>query len=147
MKANVERADEGEKGVVLIADRALGRRLTTKRFLEEQGYRVIAVGSGAEARLTLQNNNVAALLVTRQLPDSSGLEIAKDLSLFSLSGRPYVLLMNEAHDTPVNAAPGVDDIMAAESRSAEELHLRLRRAFRCRAYWSGGSFSSSSLVA
>ncbi|MFH1650810.1 MAG: ATP-binding protein [Chloroflexota bacterium] len=71
------------EGKIIVVEDEAGARATLSGILEDAGYRVLAVGSGAAAQELVRHNSFQAIITDIRLPDIGGmeiLEIAKEIN-------------------------------------------------------------------
>ena len=66
-----------EQKIILIVDDEEALREGLGRVLEDEGYKVIAAGSGEQALAMLPNHHVDLILTDIRMPGMSGLELLK----------------------------------------------------------------------
>lgn len=71
--------------ILIVEDEAITRTKLAGYF-ESEGYRVTAVGSAKEMRLVLSQEDVSMLLLDINLPDESGLLLAREVRAKSNMG-------------------------------------------------------------
>jgi two-component system, NtrC family, sensor kinase len=118
--------------VVIADDNPLHRRLL-ERLLEQWGYQVLSVESGAAALEMLEPDSGPSLAILDWLmPNMDGLEVARRVRALRQYRYVYILLLTalDARSDLIQAfEAGVDDFLS-KPFNAEELSLRLRAARR-----------------
>jgi DNA-binding response OmpR family regulator len=71
---------ERRERILLVDDDAEMRSLLTD-VLNDEGYEVLQAANGAEALITLHRETVAAILLDKNMPDLSGMDILPGLRL------------------------------------------------------------------
>jgi DNA-binding NtrC family response regulator len=118
-------------GSILLADDEEGILKTLGRALREDGHRVTATASAAEAARLLADRSFDLLVVDHRMPGRTGLELIRDLAAaVPEAERPQVLMMT-AHATVENAIEamklGAYDYLQ-KPFEVEELLVAVRRA-------------------
>ncbi|HEY0783017.1 MAG TPA: sigma-54 dependent transcriptional regulator [Thermoanaerobaculia bacterium] len=88
---------------ILIVDDEEGIRSTLAAILEDEGYRVTAVGTAAEAARRLRNEEFDAALLDLWLPDRDGLELLAELRDGAFAAPVIVISGHGNVDTAVKA--------------------------------------------
>lgn len=83
---------------ILVADDNLVNLRLARRLLEKQGHSAVAVGSGREALLALQQQNFDLALMDVQMPDMDGFETTKAIRVQErTSGKHLPIVAMTAH--------------------------------------------------
>jgi len=88
---------------ILIVDDEEGIRSTLAAILEDEGYRVTAVGTAAEAARRLRNEEFDAALLDLWLPDRDGLDLLAELRDGTFTAPVIVISGHGNVDTAVKA--------------------------------------------
>lgn len=90
-------------GRILIVDDSAGIRQSLGELLDDQGFRVVAVGSGLEAREQLARESFEMAFLDLVLPDSDGLDLLEDVHR-DYPALPVVVISGQANiDAAVKA--------------------------------------------
>ena len=94
--------------IVVVDDDPEIRNLL-KQYLENNGYRVTAVGEGKAMWRTLEQGRVALVILDIMLPGDDGLTLCRELRV--RTGIPVIMLTARGEDTDriVGLAIGADD--------------------------------------
>ena len=94
--------------VLLVEDDENLASLVTA-YLEQEGYRVVSVGSGAEALRALEREPVRLVVLDLALPDMDGLDVCRQIR--TRSSVPIVMLTarDEETDRLAGLESGADD--------------------------------------
>jgi DNA-binding response OmpR family regulator len=120
--------------ILLVEDDADTARSLTKA-LEASGYRIVSVGTGAEARAVIEHLHPDLILLDLMLPDTDGLVLTSALK--GLTDSPIIICSarHEQVDRVLGLKLGADDFIA-KPFDLDELEARieavLRRASRAR---------------
>lgn len=110
---------------ILLVEDEESLRETLALNLELENYDVVALDSGRNVLLTLQQQHIDLILLDIMLPDMSGLEVCAQIRLNNLA-TPIIFLT--AKDTPADRIAGLrqgaDDYLA-KPFNLEELLLRV----------------------
>jgi len=116
--------------VLLVEDEENLASLVTA-YLEQEGYRVISVGSGAEALRAIEREPVRLVVLDLTLPDMDGLDVCRQIR--TRSSVPVVMLTarDEVTDRLAGLESGADDYIGKPFSPRElvaRMHAVLRRA-------------------
>ena len=114
--------------VVLVEDDPPLRNLTA-RILREHGYRVRAVGTGAEMWVVLENEPADLLVLDIMLPGTNGIELLRQLRQTSDTPVIFVSARGAEEDRVVGLELGADDYLA-KPFSTRELVARIGAVLR-----------------
>lgn len=115
---------------ILCVDDDPGIRRALSRYLSSVGYQVDTVGSGEEMRQYLKNKQPDLILLDLELPDSNGLELAKELRKETGAGIIILTGSEEQIDKIIGLEVGADDFMQKpfdERELLARIHSVLRR--------------------
>lgn len=114
---------------ILVVDDDTRLRELLRKYLTEQGFRVTAAASAADARAKLAALEFDLLVLDIMMPGESGLDLAG--SLRRESNVPILMLtaMGEAEDRIVGLERGADDYLP-KPFEPRELVLRIRTILR-----------------
>jgi two-component system repressor protein LuxO len=90
-------------GDVLVVEDTLPLSTLYQQYLRNGGFRVTAVGSGAECVAALAEAEPAVVVLDLGLPDMSGLDILKDVKTRNLTTSVVVITSNGSLSTAVEA--------------------------------------------
>jgi two-component system, OmpR family, alkaline phosphatase synthesis response regulator PhoP len=116
--------------VLLVEDEENLASLVTA-YLEQEGYRVVSVGSGGEALRALEREPVRLVVLDLTLPDMDGLDVCRQIR--TRSSVPIVMLTarDEVTDRLAGLESGADDYIGKPFSPRElvaRMHAVLRRA-------------------
>lgn len=115
---------------VLVVDDEPMIRWVLRRALEGWGYEVSEAGDGAQTLAALADTQIAAVLLDINLPDSSGLELLREIK----RGRPKVAVIMVSgetfYDTAVSALRGGADDFIGKPIHLDELSFALNHAVK-----------------
>ena len=114
--------------ILIVEDEAITRTKLAGYF-ESEGYRVTAVGSAKEMRLMLSQEDVSMLLLDINLPDESGLLLAREVRAKSNMGIVLVTGKTDDIDRIVGLEIGADDYVT-KPFNARELLARVTNLLR-----------------
>lgn len=116
-------------GIVLLVEDEENLASLVKAYLEQEGYRVAATGSGAEALRIFDEEEVRLVVLDLNLPDIDGLEVTRRLRL--QSSVPIVMLTarDEEADRLAGLESGADDYIG-KPFSPRELVARMKAVLR-----------------
>ena len=114
--------------VLLVEDEENLASLVTA-YLEQEGYRVVSVGSGAEALRALEREPVRLVVLDLTLPDMDGLDVCRQIR--TRSSVPIVMLTarDEVTDRLAGLESGADDYIG-KPFSPRELVARMNAVLR-----------------
>ncbi len=130
------------RGSILLVDDEERILKTLGRALREEGHEVVATASPREARRLLADRPFDVLVVDNRMPETTGLELIRELVASTAEGeRPHIIMMT-AHATVDNAIEAmklgaydylqkpfeVDELLVSARRALE--HQRLRGQHR-----------------
>jgi DNA-binding response OmpR family regulator len=115
-------------GVLLVEDEDNLASLVAA-YLEQEGYRVVAVGTGAEALQAVEQQSVRLVVLDLNLPDMDGLDVCKQIRIHS--SLPIVMLTarDEEADRLAGLGAGADDYIG-KPFSPRELVARMKAVLR-----------------
>ena len=114
--------------ILIVEDEAITRTKLAGYF-ESEGYRVTAVGSAKEIRLVLSQEDISMLLLDINLPDESGLLLAREVRAKSNMGIVLVTGKTDDIDRIVGLEIGADDYVT-KPFNARELLARVTNLLR-----------------
>ena len=115
LSAEEEVATEEQAPLVMVVDDSLTVRKFTSRFLEREGFRVIAARDGVEALEMLEEERPVVMLLDIEMPRMDGFEVArtvrsssltKDLPIIMITSRTAEKHRGHAMELGVNAYMG-----------------------------------------
>jgi len=106
--------------ILIVEDEAVTRTKLAGYFKSE-GYRVTAVGSAKEMRLVLSQEDISMLLLDINLPDESGLLLAREVRAKSNMGIVLVTGKTDDIDRIVGLEIGADDYVTKPFNTRELL--------------------------
>lgn len=106
--------------ILIVEDEAVTRAKLAGYF-ESEGYRVTAVGSAKEMRLVLSQEDISMLLLDINLPDESGLLLAREVRAKSNMGIVLVTGKTDDIDRIVGLEIGADDYVTKPFNTRELL--------------------------
>ena len=116
-------------GSVLLVEDEENLASLVRAYLEQEGYRVVWAGSGADALHTLDTEPVRLVVLDLNLPDLDGLDVCKQIR--SRSSVPVVMLTarDEEADRLAGLDAGADDYIG-KPFSPRELVARMKAVLR-----------------
>ena len=114
--------------ILIVEDEAITRTKLAGYF-ESEGYQVTAVGSAKETRLVLSQEDVSMLLLDINLPDESGLLLAREVRAKSNMGIVLFTGKTDDIDRIVGLEIGADDYVT-KPFNARELLARVTNLLR-----------------
>ena len=114
---------------ILIVEDEVITRTKLAGYFESEGYRVTAVGSAKEMRLVLSQEDISMLLLDINLPDESGLLLAREVRAKSNMGIVLVTGKTDDIDRIVGLEIGADDYVT-KPFNARELLARVTNLLR-----------------
>jgi len=115
-------------GSVLLVDEENLASLVTA-YLEQEGYRVVSVGSGAEALRALEREPVRLVVLDLTLPDMDGLDVCRQIRTRSSVPIVMVTARDEVTDRLAGLESGADDYIG-KPFSPRELVARMNAVLR-----------------
>lgn len=118
---------------ILIVEDDESLRLVLQDNLEEEGFRVVAVATAAEARQAAARHRFELLILDIMLPDQDGYSLCEQLRADGLDARVLMLTARSLEDDLVRGFDaGADDYLRKPYR-LRELLARVRALLRRRA--------------
>jgi DNA-binding response OmpR family regulator len=116
-------------GSVLLVEDEESLASLVAAYLEQEGYPVVAVGSGAEALQRLEQQPVRLVVLDLNLPDMDGLDVCRQIRI--RSSVPIVMLTarDEETDRLAGLGAGADDYLG-KPFSPRELVARMKAVLR-----------------
>src|SRR4051794_7141221 len=116
-------------GSVLLVEDEENLASLVRAYLEQEGYRVIAATTGAEALRALESEPVRLVVLDLNLPDMDGLDVCRQMRV--RSSVPVVMLTarDEEADRLAGLETGADDYIG-KPFSPRELVARMRAVLR-----------------
>jgi DNA-binding response OmpR family regulator len=116
-------------GSVLLVEDEENLASLVQAYLEQEGYRVVSAGTGAEALRVVDEEPVRLVVLDLNLPDMDGLEVCRRIRL--RSSVPVVMLTarDEEADRLAGLESGADDYMG-KPFSPRELVARMKAVLR-----------------
>ena len=116
-------------GSVLLVEDEENLASLVRAYLEQEGYRVVWAGSGADALHTLDTEPVRLVVLDLNLPDIDGLDVCKQIR--ARSSVPVVMLTarDEEADRLAGLDAGADDYIG-KPFSPRELVARMKAVLR-----------------
>ena len=116
-------------GSVLLVEDEENLASLVRAYLEQEGYRVIAVVTGAEALRAIETEPVRLVVLDLNLPDMDGLDVCRQIR--TRLSVPVVMLTarDEESDRLVGLAQGADDYIG-KPFSPRELVARMKAVLR-----------------
>ena len=116
-------------GSVLLVEDEENLASLVSAYLEQEGYRVVCAGSGAEGLQALDRESVRLVVLDLTLPDIDGLEVCRQIR--SRSSVPVVMLTarDEEADRLAGLDVGADDYIG-KPFSPRELVARMKAVLR-----------------
>jgi DNA-binding response OmpR family regulator len=115
-------------GVLLVEDEDNLASLVAA-YLEQEGYRVVSVGTGAEALQAVEQQPMRLVVLDLNLPDMDGLDVCRQIRI--RSSVPIVMLTarDEEADRLAGLGAGADDYIG-KPFSPRELVARMKAVLR-----------------
>ncbi|MDQ3163425.1 MAG: response regulator transcription factor [Actinomycetota bacterium] len=116
-------------GSVLLVEDEENLASLVRAYLEQEGYRVIAVVTGAEALRAIETEPVRLVVLDLNLPDMDGLDVCRQIR--TRSSVPVVMLTarDEESDRLAGLVQGADDYIG-KPFSPRELVARMKAVLR-----------------
>src|SRR2546426_5620320 len=116
-------------GSVLLVEDEENLASLVGAYLEQEGYRVIPVGTGAEALQAIDSEPVRLVVLDLNLPDMDGLDVCRQIR--ARSSVPVVMLTarDEERDRLAGLETGADDYIG-KPFSPRELVARMKAVLR-----------------
>ena len=116
-------------GSVLLVEDEENLASLVAAYLEQEGYRVASVGTGADALRTLEQTPVRLVVLDLNLPDMDGLDVCRQIRI--RSSVPIVMLTarDEEADRLAGLGAGADDYLG-KPFSPKELVARMKAVLR-----------------
>ena len=116
-------------GSVLLVEDEENLASLVRAYLEQEGYRVMAVVTGAEALRAIETEPVRLVVLDLNLPDMDGLDVCRQIR--TRSSVPVVMLTarDEESDRLAGLAQGADDYIG-KPFSPRELVARMKAVLR-----------------
>jgi DNA-binding response OmpR family regulator len=116
-------------GSVLLVEDEENLASLVAAYLEQEGYRVMAVGTGAEALQLIGEQPVRLVVLDLNLPDMDGLDVCRQIRI--RSSVPIVMLTarDEEADRLAGLGAGADDYIG-KPFSPKELVARMKAVLR-----------------
>ncbi len=114
--------------VLLVEDDENLASLVTA-YLEQEGYRVVSVGSGAEALRALEREPVRLVVLDLTLPDMDGLDVCRQIRTRSMVPIVMLTARDEETDRLAGLESGADDYIG-KPFSPRELVARMNAVLR-----------------
>lgn len=115
---------------ILILEDDLAQRALLSAYLEQDGFQVLETGSAAEFYVTLKRHPVDMILMDLNLPDTDGLELARELRKSSSVPLIMVTSRGGTMDRVAGLELGADDYITKPYHPRElvvRMHNLLRR--------------------
>jgi DNA-binding response OmpR family regulator len=122
-------------GSVLMVEDEESLASLVSAYLEQEGYRVVPVATGAAALQTIDSQPIRLVVLDLNLPDMDGLDVCKQIRL--RSSVPIVMLTarDEQADRLAGLGAGADDYIG-KPFSPRELVARMKAVLRrSEQYW------------
>jgi two-component system alkaline phosphatase synthesis response regulator PhoP len=116
-------------GSILLVEDEENLASLVRAYLEQEGYRVLWAGTGADALHTLETEPVRLVVLDLNLPDMDGVDVCKQIR--TRSSVPVVMLTarDEEADRLAGLGAGADDYMG-KPFSPRELGARMKAVLR-----------------
>jgi DNA-binding response OmpR family regulator len=116
-------------GSVLLVEDEESLASLVAAYLEQEGYAVVPVGTGAAALRTIESQPIRLVVLDLNLPDMDGLDVCKQIRL--RSSVPIVMLTarDEQADRLAGLGAGADDYIG-KPFSPRELVARMKAVLR-----------------
>jgi two-component system alkaline phosphatase synthesis response regulator PhoP len=116
-------------GSILLVEDEENLASLVRAYLEQEGYRVLWAGTGADALHTLETEPVRLVVLDLNLPDMDGVDVCKQIR--TRSSVPVVMLTarDEEADRLAGLGAGADDYMG-KPFSPRELVARMKAVLR-----------------
>jgi DNA-binding response OmpR family regulator len=116
-------------GSVLLVEDEENLASLVRAYLEQEGYRVISAGTGAEALRAIDTEPVRLVVLDLNLPDMDGLDVCRQIR--TRSSVPVVMLTarDEEADRLTGLETGADDYIG-KPFSPKELVARMKAVLR-----------------
>src|SRR5580765_8972046 len=116
-------------GSVLLVEDEENLASLVRAYLEQEGYRVISAGTGADALRVIDTEPVRLVVLDLNLPDMDGLDVCRQIR--ARSSVPVVMLTarDDEPDRLAGLATGADDYIG-KPFSPRELVARMKAVLR-----------------
>ena len=115
---------------ILVVDDEQGMRQTLREILEEEGHRVAACGTAAEALQLIEERPPDIVVSALNLPDGSGLEILPALNRINSDAAFIVITGNASHETAMKALSEGVFAYHVKPLDTDALQFSIRHALR-----------------
>src|SRR3954470_17156363 len=116
-------------GSVLLVEDEENLASLVRAYLEQEGYRVISVGTGAAALQTIETEPVRLVVLDLNLPDVDGLDVCRKIRTRSAVPVVMVTARDEETDMLAGLETGADDYIG-KPFSPRELVARMKAVLR-----------------
>jgi two-component system, OmpR family, alkaline phosphatase synthesis response regulator PhoP len=116
-------------GSVLLVEDEESLASLVSAYLQQEGYSVVAVGTGGEALQRVEQESVRLVVLDLNLPDMDGLDVCRQIRI--RSSVPIVMLTarDEENDRLAGLGAGADDYLG-KPFSPRELVARMKAVLR-----------------
>src|SRR3954447_17720861 len=115
-------------GVLLVEDEDNLASLVAA-YLEQEGYRVVSVGTGAEALQAVEQQPMRLVVLDLNLPDMDGLDVCRQIRIRSSVRIVMLTARDEEADRLAGLGAGADDYIG-KPFSPRELVARMKAVLR-----------------
>jgi DNA-binding response OmpR family regulator len=116
-------------GSVLLVEDEENLASLVQAYLEQEGYRVVSAGTGADALRIVDEEPVRLVILDLALPDMDGLEVCRRIRLRSRVPVVMLTARDEEADRLAGLESGADDYMG-KPFSPRELVARMKAVLR-----------------
>jgi len=116
-------------GSVLLVEDEENLASLVGAYLEQEGYRVVSVGTGADALQTLEQTPVRLVVLDLNLPDMDGLDVCRQIRIRSKVPVVMLTARDEEADRLAGLGAGADDYLG-KPFSPKELVARMKAVLR-----------------
>ncbi len=116
-------------GSVLLVEDGESLASVDAAYLEQEGYRVVSVGTGAEALQVLEQQPVRLVVLDLNLPDMDGLAVCRQIRTRSTTPIVMLTARDEEADRLAGLGAGADDYIG-KPFSPRELVARMKAVLR-----------------
>ena len=116
-------------GIVLLVEDEENLASLVEAYLEQEGYSVVSVGTGAEALQAVEQSPVRLVVLDLNLPDMDGLDVCRQLRIRSQVPVVMLTARDEEADRLAGLGAGADDYLG-KPFSPKELVARMKAVLR-----------------
>jgi PAS domain S-box-containing protein len=119
------------KEKILVVDDDPNLRKTLSDILKIKGYEAVIAGTGAEAIVAMESDDISLALIDLVLPDMSGIEVMARLKAISPLTEAIVLTGHASMDTAIEATRQGAFSYLLKPYNMDDLLLNIRQGIEC----------------